>query len=140
MGNYGGCRGARSLTGQSGGRADGRYSRDQGNVHSRRVLGFVALGAVVTAAISFAVVDVSIARANGCVGSAVPCADTSVPVVAITFAALGVLSLLCSIVPAVTWFVQDLPAADAEGDDPDEVAVADARLVMARRRPIEDEL
>ena len=74
-------------------------------MHSRQVLGAVALGAIVVAAISFAVVDSSIAAANGCMGTPAPCDDQAVPVVAITFSILGVLALLVSIVPAVTWIV-----------------------------------
>jgi hypothetical protein len=69
------------------------------------VLGAVALGAIVVAAISFAVVDASIAAANGCMGTA-PCEDHAVPIVAVTFSVLGMLALLISIVPAVTWIVE----------------------------------
>jgi hypothetical protein len=74
-------------------------------VHSRQTLGAIALGAIVVAAISFAIVDSSIAAANGCMDSAAACQDDSVPVVAVTFAVLGMLALLSSIVPAVTWIV-----------------------------------
>ena len=73
-------------------------------VHSRHVLGAVALGAIVVAAISFAVVDASIAAANGCMGS-VMCEEHAVPIVAVTFSVLGMMALLISIVPAVTWIV-----------------------------------
>ena len=74
-------------------------------MHSRHVLGAVALGAIVVAAISFAVVDSSIAAANGCMSSA-PCEDHAVPLVAVTFSILGMMALLISIVPAVTWIVE----------------------------------
>lgn len=77
-------------------------------MHSRQTLGAVALGAIVVAAISFAIVDASIAAANGCMDTAAACEERSVPVVAVTFAALGVLALLCSIVPAVTWIVSSI--------------------------------
>jgi len=63
-------------------------------VHSRRVLGAVALGAIVVAAVSFGIVDVSIADAEHCVGAAAACTDKSVPPVAVSFAALGVLALV----------------------------------------------
>jgi len=76
-------------------------------VHSRRVLGALALGAIVVAAISFAVVDASISAANGCMRTA-PCTDHSVPIAAVTFSALGMLALLISIVPAVTWIVETI--------------------------------
>ena len=58
-------------------------------MHSSRVLGVVALTAILVAAISFAVVDVSIAA--GCDEG--PC-NTGIPIVAITFAALGALAAL----------------------------------------------
>ena len=74
-------------------------------VHSRHVLGAVALGAIVVAAVSFAVVDASIAAANGCMDAS-PCDDHAVPVVAVTFSILGMAALLISIVPAVTWIVE----------------------------------
>ncbi len=69
------------------------------------MLGAVALGAVVVSAISFAVVDVSIANANGCIGAQDACIDQAIPVVAVTFALLGILSLVASILPARRWFI-----------------------------------
>lgn len=98
-------------------------------VHSRRVLGAVALGAIVVAAISFGVVDVSIAGANGCVGVSAVCIDHAVPPVAITFAALGALALLVSILPTVQWIVDAIQAGRPSTHD---VAVDEA--VLARRR------
>jgi hypothetical protein len=59
----------------------------------------VALGAIVVAAISFGIVDVSIADADGCVGVSSICTNHTVPPVAISFAALGALSILVSILP-----------------------------------------
>jgi hypothetical protein len=73
-------------------------------VLSRRALGIFALTAVILAAISFAVVDVSIANANGCVGVSGPCADTRMPLQAIFFAILGTVALLLSVLPAIRWF------------------------------------
>ncbi|CAN5140917.1 hypothetical protein BH11ACT3_BH11ACT3_18060 [soil metagenome] len=78
------------------------------------MLGIIALSAVIVSAISFAVVDVSIANANGCVGTAVPCADRTIPVVAITFGLLGAFSLLASLVPALSWFTAAMQHARAE--------------------------
>lgn len=98
-------------------------------MHSRRVLGAVALGAIVVAAISFGVVDVSIAGANGCVGVSSVCMDHAVPPVAITFAGLGVLALLASILPSVQWIVEAIQAGRTSNHD---VAVDEA--VLARRR------
>ena len=70
---------------------------------TRRALGITALAAVILAAISFAVVDVSIAEANGCVGVAGPCADTSMPFTATAFAIVGLLALMLSVIPAAKW-------------------------------------
>ncbi len=75
-------------------------------MHSSRVLGVIALSAILVAAISFAVVDVSIA--DGC-GQG-PC-NAGIPIVAITFAALGALAALVSIIPAVTWIVEAVRTA-----------------------------
>ncbi len=93
------------------------------------MLGAVALGAIVVAAISFGVVDVSIAEANGCVGVSSVCLDHAVPPVAISFAGLGALALLASIVPMVRWIVEAIHAGRTSEHD---VAVEEA--VLARRR------
>ena len=98
-------------------------------VHSRRVLGAVALGAIVIAAVSFGIVDVSIADANECIGSAVACTDESVPPVAITFAALGALALLVSILPTVQWIIEAIQTGRTSNHDAD---IEEA--VLARRR------
>lgn len=71
---------------------------------SRRALGIFALAAVVLAAISFAIVDVSIANVNDCIGVSGPCADTAMPTTALTFAIIGTVSLLLSVLPAISWF------------------------------------
>ncbi|HEU0205808.1 MAG TPA: hypothetical protein VFQ74_03820 [Pseudolysinimonas sp.] len=97
-------------------------------MHSRRVLGAVALGAIVVAAISFGIVDVSIADANNCVGATV-CTDESVPPVAVTFAALGALALLVSIIPMVQWIVEAIQTGRTSTRDAD---IEEA--VLARRR------
>jgi hypothetical protein len=93
------------------------------------VLGAVALGAIVVAAISFGIVDVSIADANHCVGGASACADRVVPTIALLFAALGGLALLVSIIPTVQWIIDAVHAGrtshfDAQVDE----------AVLARRR------
>jgi hypothetical protein len=98
-------------------------------VQSRRVLGAVALGAIVTAAISFGIVDVSIADANGCVGATASCTDVAVPPIAVTFAALGALAVLVSILPTVQWIVEAINAGRITHHD---AAVEEA--VLARRR------
>jgi hypothetical protein len=74
-------------------------------VLSRRALGIFALVAVILAAISFAVVDVSIATADGCAGMSGPCADDTMPYAATVFASIGTVSLLLSVLPAISWFI-----------------------------------
>ena len=98
-------------------------------MHSRRVLGAVALGAIVVAAVSFGIVDVSIADANNCVGAAVACVAESVPPVAVTFAALGALALLVSILPTIQWIVEAVQTGRTSNRDAD---IEEA--VLARRR------
>ena len=98
-------------------------------MQSRRILGAVALGAIVVAAVSFGIVDVSIADANDCVGAAVACSERAVPPVAISFAALGALALLVSIVPTVQWIVEAIQTGRTSNRDAD---IEEA--VLARRR------
>lgn len=95
-------------------------------MHSSRVLGAVALASILIAAISFGVVDVAIS--GGCVDS--PC-SSGVPVLAITFAALGGLALLVSVLPAVTWIVDAVRANRPSNHDADR----DAARAVRRRRP-----
>ncbi len=102
-------------------------------MHSRRVLGAVALGAIVVAAVSFGIVDVSIADANNCMGSTIACTDQSVPPVAITFAALGGLALLVSILPTVQWIVDAVHAGRTTNHDAD---VEEALLARRRTRSL----
>ena len=98
-------------------------------MHSRRVFGAVALGAIVIAALSFGIVDVTIADANNCVGSRVACTDESVPPIAVTFAALGALALLVSILPTVQWILEAIQTGRTTNHDAD---IEEA--VLARRR------
>jgi hypothetical protein len=93
------------------------------------VLGAVALGAIVVAAVSFGIVDWSIADANGCVGSNSSCADHAVPPVAISFAALCALALLVSVLPTVQWIVEAIQAGRTTDRD-----VQLEQAVLARRR------
>jgi hypothetical protein len=97
------------------------------------VLGAVALGAIVVAAVSFGIVDWSIADANGCVGGSFTCADHAVPPVAITFAALGVLALLVSILPMVQWIVEAVKVGRTSNHD---VEVEEALLARRRTRAL----
>lgn len=74
-------------------------------MRSYRVLGFVALGAIVIAAFCFTVVDISIDSVNGCLGARTACSDRDVPPIAIAYTGLGALALVVAIVPAVGWIV-----------------------------------
>jgi len=95
-------------------------------MHSPRTLGVVALVAILIAAVSFAVVDVTIAE--GCAGA--PC-TSGIPLLAITFAALGALAALVSVIPAVSWIVEAIRTARAASHEDDrELARA------ARSRPV----
>ena len=75
-----------------------------GTVQSPRALGIFALCAVILSAISFAAVDVTIANANGCLGT-LSCADESLPPLAVLYAVVGVIALLASVLPAITWLI-----------------------------------
>lgn len=100
-------------------------------MHSTRVLGAVALVAILVAAISFAVVDVTIA--DGCGAS--PC-NAGIPVISITFAALGGLAALVSVIPAVTWLVDAIRDARSPHPDADREV---ARAHRARPAPSDDD-
>lgn len=70
-------------------------------MHSPRVLGVIALSAIVAAAISFAVVDVTVdesCAAATCVGG--------IPLLAVGFTILGTLAALGGLVPTITWIVE----------------------------------
>ncbi|MEO5534350.1 MAG: hypothetical protein ABIR17_04385 [Pseudolysinimonas sp.] len=95
-------------------------------MHSSRVLGVVALGAIVVAAISFAVVDVT--AADSCATNA---CNSGIPIVTITFAALGVLAALVSVIPAVTWIVDTIRSVRTQDHETDrEVARAVSRRTV----------
>lgn len=83
---------------------------------TRRALGITALTAVILAAISFAVVDVSIAEANGCIGVSGPCADTSMPLQATAFAIVGLLALMLSVIPAAKWVTDAMQNAHRDAE------------------------
>lgn len=98
-------------------------------MQSTRVLGGVALVAILVAAVSFAVVDVTIA--DGCASA--PC-NAGIPIISITFAALGGLAALVSVIPAMTWLIEAI--RDARAPHPD----ADRDVARAHRaRPAYDD-
>jgi hypothetical protein len=74
-------------------------------MHSNRVLGIFALSAIVVAVISFTVVGISIDSVNGCLATHGTCSRHDVPPAAVTFAALGAVSLLVAMVPATRWML-----------------------------------
>jgi hypothetical protein len=85
-------------------------------MHSYRVLGVIALSAVVLAVISFTVVDITIDSANGCLAARGTCTEHEVPPAALGYAVIGAVALLASIVPMTGWVVGMLrrPAPPAE--------------------------
>ena len=91
-------------------------------VHRLRLAVVIVLSAILVAAVSFAVVDVSIA--DGCGDGA---CNAGIPAVAITFAALGGLAVLVSVIPAVTWIVEAI--RNARHPHPD----VDRELARAHR-------
>ncbi len=74
-------------------------------MRSKRVLGAIALIAIVVAAISFAVVDVSTSAASGCLDSVAPCTEKQVPPMAVIAAVIGAIALIAAVIPTVTWLV-----------------------------------
>ena len=106
-------------------------------MRSRRALGTIALVAIVVAAISFAVVDISTSAASGCLDTSAPCTERESPVVAGVFAIIGAIALVAAIVPAIAWLVQSLatghgarqthvdysrgPSARVRDDDDDDI-------------------
>ena len=101
---------------------------------SRRALGIFALSAVVLAAISFAIVDVSIANANGCIGVAGPCPDATMPGAATVFAIIGTLALLGSVLPAITWFIGAIHHSQHDAE------IEPMRMTVLRARYEDDDL
>jgi hypothetical protein len=74
-------------------------------MHSYRVLGIIALAAIVIAVVCFTVVDISIDSVNGCLAARTVCREHEVPSSAIAYAILGAVSLLASIPFAAGWVV-----------------------------------
>ena len=101
-------------------------------MHSSRVLGVVALTAILVAAVSFGVVDVSITE--GCANAG---CKAGIPIIAITFAALGGLAALVSVIPAVSWIVEAIRTARATTHDDDHEI---ARAVRSRAVYADEEL
>jgi hypothetical protein len=74
-------------------------------MHSYRVLGIIALCAVVIAVFSFTVVDITIDSANGCLAARAVCREHEVPQAAIVYAVFGTVALLASIPFGAGWVV-----------------------------------
>jgi hypothetical protein len=74
-------------------------------MHSYRVLGIIALSAIVLAVMCFTVVDITIDGANGCLAARTACRGDEVPSSAIAYAILGVATLVGSIPFAAGWVV-----------------------------------
>ena len=105
-------------------------------MRSKRVLGAIALVAIVVAAISFAVVDVSTSAASGCLDSNAPCTGTVVPPVAVVCAIIGSIALIAAAIPTVTWLVHAFSSQHAAKH----TDVDYSRLPSARVRADEDDI
>jgi len=77
-------------------------------VRSKWALGAIAITAIIVAAISFAVVDISTSAASGCLDTRAPCTERATPEIATVFAAIGGVALLVAVVAAITWIVRSL--------------------------------
>jgi hypothetical protein len=77
-------------------------------VRSRWALGAIAITAIIVAAISFAVVDISTSAASGCLDAGAPCTERSTPELAAVAAVVGALALLLAVITGITWIVRDL--------------------------------
>lgn len=100
-------------------------------MYSRKTLGTVALVALATAAVSFAVVDVSTSISAGCQTAGAACDHTgTVPIVAVTSAALGFLALGAGILPAVMWIVASVQANRTQVDGSDEEIAREHRRAL----------
>jgi hypothetical protein len=99
-----------------------------------RSLGIFALAAVILAAISFALVDVSIANANGCIGATRACPDSDMPTSAIVCAIIGTIALLASVRPAIQWFISVIHNQHHDAD------IEPMRVVVQRHNFEDDDL
>ncbi|TPW76062.1 hypothetical protein [Schumannella soli] len=100
---------------------------------SRRTLGAVALSSLGTAAVSFAVVDVTTSISRGCADAAArACAHEAIPLAAIVFTALGFAAVAVGVVPAVLWIVSSVRAAHEPSDEEadDELVADDHRRAL----------
>lgn len=100
---------------------------------SRRTLGAVALSSLGTAAVSFAVVDVTTSISRGCAdASARACSHTAIPVAAIVFTVLGFVAVAVGVVPALMWIVQSVRTAHEQTDEEadDELVADDHRRAL----------
>lgn len=85
-------------------------------MHSYRVLGVIALSAVVLAVVCFTVVDITIDAANGCLAARGACTEHDVPAASVAYAVIGAVALAASVVPMTGWVVGMLrrPAPPAQ--------------------------
>ncbi|MEO8263508.1 MAG: hypothetical protein ABI566_13150 [Pseudolysinimonas sp.] len=102
-------------------------------MQSPRALGIFALCAVILSAISFAAVDVTISNANGCV-RALACADEVLPPLAVLYAVVGVIALLASVLPAITWLIDAIHHTRHDAD------IEPMRVPMSRFGALQAEL
>lgn len=97
-----------------------------------RMLGIVALTAIGVAAVSFGVVDVTIA--SGCGGGL---CTAGIPLFAIVFSVLGGLATAVAVVPAIGWVIESVREASHHDEERDREL---ARAVRSRRVYVDDDL
>jgi hypothetical protein len=108
-------------------------------VRSRRALGTIAIIAIVVAASSFAVVDISTSAASGCLDAGATCAERATPAIASVFAIIGVVALIGAIVPAIAWLVRARLGRQAHPQAARETDVDYSRRPSARVRDEDDD-
>ncbi|WP_141145551.1 hypothetical protein [Schumannella sp. 10F1B-5-1] len=104
---------------------------------TRRTLGTVALSSLGTAAVSFAVVDVTTSIRRGCAYAVTEaCRHEAVPVAAIVFTVIGFVCVAIGIVPAVLWVAHSIRAAHEQPEDDDAVADEHRRALRDPDDPV----
>ncbi len=95
-------------------------------MRSRTVLGLIAFLAIIVAAISFAVVDISTSAAGVCLRASPSCAVGEDSARATVFAIVGAVALLGAVVPAVAWLVNALSPLHPVAEEQPESEPAEA--------------
>lgn len=80
-------------------------------------LGWTALGAIIVAALCFAVVDVTTTAVQWCAQSETDCQEPALAPYTGWFAVGGSIALVACIVPAIAWLALVVRSARASSDD-----------------------